>query len=167
MTEASAAGTAATVSAEIETIFVCTKPAGLDRAQAEVAELRDELERLNEHIAPERRAAWKAGAAMPTSAQAPLKVCEAKLAAARKKLAQEREAYAPKLQAAIRPARLKAGKLIADAMTPLENAIAILAEINRRAVLTGIILPDASASNLSYIRDALREAARQCGVVEA
>lgn len=156
---------AATVSAEIEAIFVGTKPSSLDRAQAAVAELRDELERINERLAPERAAAWKAGAKIPSYAEAPLKACQEKLVVARQRLDRERDAYRPTLQAAIRPARQKAGKLLlAEAVAPIENAIAILEEINRRAVMTGIILPDATASNLSHLRDALREAARQCGV---
>lgn len=155
---------AATVSAEIEAIFVGTKPASLGRAQTAVAELRDEMERINERLAPERAAAWKAGANIPSYAEAPLKACQEKLAAARQNLDRECESYRPTLQAALRPARQKAGKLMAEAMAPIQDAIALLEEINRRAVMTGIILPDATASNLSHIRDALREVARQCGV---
>jgi hypothetical protein len=155
---------AATISTEIEAIFVGTKPASLDCAQAAVAELRDEMERINERLAPERTAAWKAGATIPSYAEAPLKACQEKLTSARQKLDREREAYRPTLQAALRPARQKAGKLMAEAVVSIESAIAILEEINRRAVMSGIILPDATALNLSHLRDALREAARQCGV---
>ncbi|MBH5372952.1 hypothetical protein [Bradyrhizobium glycinis] len=154
----------AAVSAEIEPIFVGTKSASLDRAQAAVAALRDELEEINKRLAPERMAAWKAGGNIPSFAEAPLKACQEKLTVARQKLDREREAYQPKLQAAIRPARQKAGRFVAEALIPVENAIAILAEINRHAVMSGIILPDATASNLCHLRDALREAARQCGV---
>lgn len=164
MNEISKPELAATISAEIEAIFVGTKPASLDRAQAAVAALRDEMEHINERLAPERTAAWKAGGQIPAFAEAPLKACQEKLTSARQKLDRERESYQPTLQAALRPIRQKAGRLVVEAMTPIENAIAILAEINRRAVMSGIIFPDATASNLSHLRDALREAARGCGV---
>ena len=151
MNAVTAVQTAATVSANIEAIFVGTKPASLTRAENAVAETRDEMAALNEQLAPYRARAWKSGTALPLSVRGlemAVKASESKLNVARNKLAEERDAYAPRLQAALRPAHRNAGTLIAEAMAPIEQAVTILAEINRRTVLSGITLPDAKAQNL-------------------
>jgi hypothetical protein len=64
----------------------------------------------------------------------------------------------------LRPKRSEAVSHLVEAGDALDAAIAIVAEIDRRGVVSGVLTPDPTMEKLRYFRDVLREAVQKSAV---